>query len=529
MGNESNATHNAAITTMLSPKAKDQRGLAVDIISSIDNDEMHDMILLSIDGGEIPASRFVLGARSPVLRQMLFLNRTNRVTTSSELKITYSATVARALVYYCRTNELDDISLPTNEESLRELVKLSQCAIELELVGLEALVGNLVASLCQVDPHVACTFFDEAASGGGKPPVDSIKSIAFDFIRRNPETALLRKNHPRGQHFFGGIASLRAESLKEILNDPAICTEEINLFRAIVIWAEAPCKQQQGPKIMDAWAAQIMNHNQREAAKAVVAECIDLSKIAPSDLLGIVTESGLVDEIDVSNALIQIVLRIEAEGVHLSKRRSDDLRVVPRPASPSPRSQVSYCSFEQNSGVDSVTDIFGDLTIDHQTASSFTYVPVEQSNKRKPNKQQPKIISPPRNPAPSFHIPERQPPIFPPLNENDVAPIAKTRERQGPMMPPPPPPPPPPSPFDDVASVAKTVASSNPPPPPPAMRKKTRGAKTSVHEKNTIGTRIRKAVGMYQRDKVDKICIHPNNGDDDDEPEIIGPRQPPQD
>jgi hypothetical protein len=61
------------------------------------------------------------------------------------------------------------------------------------------------------------------------------------------------------------------------------------------------------------------------------------------------------------------------------------------------------------------------------------------------------------------------------------------------------------------------------------MRKKTRGAKTSVHEKNTIGTRIRKAVGMYQRDKVDKICIHPNNGDDDDEPEIIGPRQPPQD
>jgi hypothetical protein len=101
-----------------------------------------------------------------------------------------------------------------------------------------------------------------------------------------------------------------------------------------------------------------MNHNQREAAKSVVAECIDLSKIAPSDLLGIVTESGLVDEIDVSNALIQIVLRIEAEGEHLSKRRSGDVRVVPRPASPSPRSQVLYCGFEQNSGVDSVTDIF---------------------------------------------------------------------------------------------------------------------------------------------------------------------------
>jgi hypothetical protein len=31
---------------------------------------------------------------------------------------------------------------------------------------------------------------------------------------------------------------------------------------------------------------------------------------------------------------------------------------------------------------------------------------------------------------------------------------------------------------------------------------------------------------MYQRDKVDTICIHPNNGDDDGESEIIGPPPP---
>jgi hypothetical protein len=115
--------------------------------------------------------------------------------------------------------------------------------------------------------------------------------------------------------------------------------------------------------------------------------------------------------------------------------------------------------------------------------------------------------------------------MLPPLNENDRAPTAKTRERQAPMVPPPPPPPPPP--VDDVASVAKTVASSNPPPPPASKRKKPRRANTSVREKSTIGTRIRKAVGMYLRDKVDTICIHPNNGDDDDESEIVGPPPPP--
>ena len=314
------------------------RDLAVDIISSIDNDSMQDMVLLSNDGGEVPASRFVLGARSPVLRQMLFHNSTNGTNTSSQLKITYSTTVVRALVYYCRTNELDDIRLPTNEESLRQLVKLSQCAIELELLGLESLVGNLVASVCQVDPHLACTFFDEAASGGGKPPIDSVQSIALGFIRRNPEAALLRKNQPRGQHFYGGITSLQVESLKQVLKDSDICTEEINLFRAIVIWSEAPCKQEQRPKNMDAWAAQILIHNQREAAKPVVAECIDLSKIAPSDLLGVVTESGLVEETEVSNALIQIALRVETEGVHLSKRRSDDFNAIP---------QISYFGYEQ--------------------------------------------------------------------------------------------------------------------------------------------------------------------------------------
>ena len=154
---------------------------------------------------------------------------------------------------------------------------------------------------------------------------------------------------------------------------------------------------------MDAWATQSLMQNRREAAKSIVAQCIDLSKIAPSDLLGIVAESGLVEETDISNALIQIALRVETEGAQLSKRRSDDLKVVPRstssPPSPPPFQppQLSHC-FEDEA--DSVVDILGDLAVDH--------APVEQSNKRKPSKQQPNDITPPRKPDPTFSTPERQ-------------------------------------------------------------------------------------------------------------------------
>ncbi len=420
--------------------------------------------------------------------------------TPSQLKLSYSATVVRALVFYCRTNELDDIRQPTNEEALRQVVKLSQCAIELELAGLETLVGNLVSSICQENVHLACTFFDEAASGGGKPPVDSVKSVALGFIRRNPEAALLRKNQIG--NFYGGITSLQVESLKELMKDSRICTEEINLFRAIVVWSEAPCKQER-PKNMDAWATQILIHNQREAAKPVVQECIDLSKIAPSDLLGTVTESGLVEETDVSNALIQIALRVETEGVHLSKRRSDDSRVIPRPLSPP---SISYCTYDQpDSGVESVADILGDLTVDQTNASSYTYTPVEQtSNKRRASKQQPKLVTPPKRREPSFRTPERQqqppPPMLPAGEAEDVA-SAKAAASAG----------------------AATGASL-----PPVKRKK---RKAAVREKHSIGERIRIAVGMFLRDKVDTICIHPRNntdGDSDEEDEVmVTPSQPP--
>ena len=438
---------------MKSNREHPSHGLAVDIISSIDDNAMCDVMLLANDGGEVPASRFVLGARSPVLQQILF-NKSK--VSSPELKLPYSTIVVSTLVHYCRTNELDNICQSMDEASSRELVKLFQCAVSFQLSGLETLAGNLALSICQADPHLACSIYDEAVVYGGKT-VNTLKHIALGVIRRNPDGSLLRKNEFGKNHSSGGISSMQAASLQELLSDTKLCTEEINLFKAVMLWADASSVvDDKLQSKMDAWATQLLTQDRRTEAKTIVAKCIDLSKIAPSDLMGVVSDSGLVDEVDVSNALIQLALRIEKEGVEVSKRRAIvKTKEIPLP-SPPPPPKIVYCHEEESN---SLADVLGGVGAD-TSGSSLSYEHVEQSNKRKPKKQEPKAVTPQKKPVPAFTTPERP----------------ESPERRGP------------------SHVSKVT--------PSASDKKKR------HE-TSIGSEIRQAVGLFLRDKVDSMCVHP--------------------
>ena len=420
------------------------RGLAVDIISSIDDNAMCDVMLLAIDGGEIPASRFVLGARSPVLQQVLF-HKSSRA--SSELKLPYSTAVISTLVHYCRTNELGSTCQSSRDEaSTRELVHLCQCAVAFQLGGLETLVGDLASSICQVDPHLACALYDETVVCGGKA-VKSLKHIALSTLRTNPQVALLRKKELASRRAPGGVSYLKAASLEEILSDTKLCTEEIILFRAVILWADASSiVDDKLQRNVDTWATQLMLQDRREEAKKIVAKCIDLSKTAPSELMGVVSDSGLVDEVDVSNALIQLALRIEKEGVEVSKRRDGG---KPKERPPPPPHTVYCIEKEPISGA----EILGQAGAD-ASGSSLSYEHVEQdSNKRKLKKQYPKTVTPEKEPA--FATPE-----------------LSTRE-----------------PY--LISEAHASESKKKPPEP------------------SIGSEIRKKVGLFLRDKVDSMCIHP--------------------
>ena len=176
-----------------------------------------------------------------------------------------------------------------------------------------------------------------------------------------------------------------------------------------MLWADASSiTMSKTHNKMDDWMTQQLLQERRAAAKKIAAWCIDLSKIAPSDLLGVVSESGLVEEVDVSNALIQLALRVENEGVEVSKRRAGvkkkEFASAP-PIPPTPPRQIVYSPppEESNSVIDD------DLPDDVNT-SNVSYETVERSNKRKPKKQQPKAVTPPKKPTPNFTTPPRDEP-----------------------------------------------------------------------------------------------------------------------
>lgn len=245
--------------------------LLVDLLSSTSNEAMLDIVLVANDGGEIPACRFVLGARSVILQKMLFGERRMMRGSAPKLHLEYSTNVVRTLVHYCRTNELDQVWVSSKDEaSARELVKLGDCANSFELKGLTELVHDLVSSLCKTHPFLSCAVYDQASCLGES--VDSLKLIARHVIRKNPETALLRKNG------FGnrspGVSFLGEAVVEEILSDPLMCTAEINMFRAVALWADS-CH------FADSFDSAVTQKARRLLTRKIAARCIDLSKIAP--------------------------------------------------------------------------------------------------------------------------------------------------------------------------------------------------------------------------------------------------------
>lgn len=108
----------------------------------------------------------------------------------------------------------------------------------------------------------------------------------------------------------------------------------------------------------------------------------------------------------------------------------------------------------------SVAEVLGYVGAD-TSGSSLSYEHVDESNKRKPKKQEPKAVTPQKKPVPNFTTPERL-----------AIPERLAREPSS-------------------GTTAKTARTE----------KKKRG--------QSIGSEIRKATGLYLRDKVDSMCVHP--------------------
>jgi hypothetical protein len=287
-----------------------------DVLAQVQNERLMDCELVSNSGEHFPACRFVLAARSSVLRHQLFPRRNHgrrrrpKNTSSSDddddlslfqLQIPHSSTVVQALLEYCQTDALVEYlqGNVVTEGTVREWVSLHTCAHAYKLPGLQQLVEQVaqstflppsssqsqsktVSSFSNNFP-LACALLDECMGQQDSASTMVLQQIAWQAIRTDPALALL------------GVQYCTETTLHHILQDPNLECPELVLFQALQVW--------------------LTSHTTSHDSSLI--DCLDLTRLAPSELVGPVRQSGLVDEDQISDALSTIAQRMEQNG-HLS-------------------------------------------------------------------------------------------------------------------------------------------------------------------------------------------------------------------
>ena len=243
------------------------------------NDTLTDVTLVSSDGVRIPASRFVLAARSEVFERMLYGHF--REGSSDEVKLDYSAVVLRGIVEFCCTDQIGYAKLNEGAGSpmayARALAQLHAAANYYELKRLADLVSNLLKESMSIknNPALACTLYDESI----KLMMPDLQPLALSIIVARPWECLLNKDSS------DSCSSFSADSLKALVQVDEI-TECIR-FAFVERWV--------GFEEQD-------KEERMEIAKTVLKD-INLCHIAPKDLTGMVSASKLVQHERIVDAI----------------------------------------------------------------------------------------------------------------------------------------------------------------------------------------------------------------------------------
>jgi hypothetical protein len=288
-----------------------------DLLLALQDDEMTDITLLGHDhdndnGGVgsnsgVPANRFVLAARSRVLKRMLYgsFREANRNTGTEIVFPDYDSLTLEAIVEYCCRNEISKfrLRLRRNAESCRRLVWLFKAADYLELTNLANMVAQMAHNLMSRFPSLACAVYDEADL------FTVVSQDALSMIQCRPYVTLPSHNH---DETGGGVANLSAERLLAIFQDRQVHAGELFLFQMLKQWCE------------------LTSHPQPQQVAQACAKHISLDYIEPEDLLGVVKDSHFCSETDITNAITKQALRASKHGLwSLSSRgRPTDERIL---------------------------------------------------------------------------------------------------------------------------------------------------------------------------------------------------------
>lgn len=257
-----------------------------DLWEAINDDEMSDITLVGHDG-EVRSNRFVLAARSKVLKKMLygpFLESQSRNIPMYD----YEKIILEAVVEYCCKNEIPKFRLYIHRNALsaRRLVRLFKAADYLQLTGLAKLVAQMAHNLTTRYPPLACAVYDEA-DYDTKVSTDSLL-----MIQCRPYVTL-----PPDDETGGGVDQLSQIKLLTIYKDKEVKASELFLFEMLQKWKE---------------------YSESANANDVVKICgafIQLENIEPQDLLGVVMKSDFCSEKKITEAITRQALRASQNKV----------------------------------------------------------------------------------------------------------------------------------------------------------------------------------------------------------------------
>lgn len=314
------------------PTEPQQLEVVQDILAALEDYEaLTDVLLVGHDGVEVPACRFVLAARSRVLKRMLYGNfrearassstiaaTSSTTTTSQHQKIElldYSSQVLSMVVQYCTTGQflsLQQSSPTASEVFLRLIVQVAKAGDYLEISGLVRKTESLAKKMVSKHPLLACPVLDEAEE------TSALFACAKRMIQCRPYAALdssspLSTNSGMEEGCDdGGIECLQSDRVLAIMKDTEMEAGELFLFNMLKRWVD-----------------HVPGAYQTEALQ-VARECgnhFRLHYIEPDELLSTVQKSGLFAPNLIVEAIMRQALKASQNRVWTINCRGKDANV----------------------------------------------------------------------------------------------------------------------------------------------------------------------------------------------------------
>ena len=329
------------------------------LLQALQDSDLHDVFLVAKDGDQIPASRFVLASRSPVLKRMLY-GSFREAKSSTICMMGYESAILRGVVHYCQTSQMPVLEGPEEQggvkntqatgdlESLvRQQVRLYQAADFLELDELGNLVHFEIRRLTGLYPGLACVVFDEVEDVGSRigeyarlmMEVRPYVSLgAGTRLIANPVTtssdaatgASPKKidSDDDSNESMGGVECMRAERLQILLQSENLMCGELFLFQMLRQWYDHKITYL-GNNVNESTEYEKEASSLLEATQNC-AKCLNMENIEPSALLQIVQPCPFIHPTFMYEAFAKQALRASQQRVWSLHSRPAKYQTVER-------------------------------------------------------------------------------------------------------------------------------------------------------------------------------------------------------